>query len=273
MINLRQLWVYPVKSLRGIELDQSLIGSQGLAYDRQWMLVMPNGRFVTQRQLPQMALINTALDDHNLTLSCDGHGSVDIPLHHPAGCDITATVWRDTVAVQEASEEASRWLTRTLNAPQPLRLVRMAPAHQRQHINPERFGPDHHTLFADAAPFLIANLASLQELNRHLQAKGQAAVDIRRFRPNLVIDGLPAFAEHSMKQLTLGEFQFTMVDHCERCIITTIDPDTATKDPAMATYKHLAEINPMPDNPKAPAFGVNATLGSSAKTLIQTVNG
>jgi uncharacterized protein YcbX len=266
---IHQLWVYPVKSLRGIELQHSAISQQGLAHDRQWMLVMPNGRFVTQRQVPHMALINTAISGQNLILSQAGKGSVEIPMEQTSGEIFDGTVWRDSVEVQEASEAASHWLTETLKAPQPLKLVRMKPDYQRQHCNPERFGREHHTHFADAAPFLIANQASLDALNQHLESKGRDPVDIRRFRPNIVIEGLPAFSEHNLTEIELGGVKFKLVDHCERCTITTINPDTAAKDPNQETYKYLAEINAMPDNPKAPAFGVNATLISPETNTIQ----
>lgn len=137
---IHQLWVYPVKSLRGIELQHSAISQQGLAHDRQWMLVMPNGRFVTQRQVPHMALINTAISGQNLILSQAGKGSVEIPMEQTSGEIFDGTVWRDSVEVQEASEAASHWLTETLKAPQPLKLVRMKPTTSANTATPSALG-------------------------------------------------------------------------------------------------------------------------------------
>ncbi len=266
-LKLEQLIVYPVKSLRGIVVEQWPISEQGLAFDRHWMLVMPNGRFVTQRQLPQMALIDTAIEGSQLILSLSGYGSVSVPLKSSNNQSdrFSAQVWRDECDVHEASEAASQWLNKALQPPQPLRLVRMSDNAQRPQSQPERFGAETRTLFADAAPFLIANTSSLDALNRHLQSKGyideaRPEKDMRRFRPNLVVSGLDAFDEHNYQSLQLNGFNFRLVDHCERCIITTINPDTADKDPDMETYRELAKINPMPEKPKAPAFGVNATL-------------
>lgn len=263
-IQLRQLNFYPVKSLRGITVDSWPLTPLGLQYDRHWMLVNKKGRFITQRQLPAMALIDTALEDEGdeprLLLSRSGKGGVEIPLSAATGDVQQAQIWRDTAEVREASVEASNWLTEALESPQPLKLVRMLDGARRSQSQAERFGADTRVQFPDAAPFLIANSASLDALNLHLQSQDLPSVDMRRFRPNLVIEGLPAFAEHKLTELQLGKLSFTMVDHCERCVITTINPDTAEKDMNMATYRALAEINPMPDNPASPAFAVNATL-------------
>lgn len=270
---LEQLIVYPVKSLRGITVDDWPISEQGLAFDRHWMLVMPNGRFVTQRQLPQMALIDTAIEGSQLILSRTGHGAVSVPLQptlqpqadtqHSENNPFVAQVWRDQCDVEEACTAASSWLNQVLQPPQPLRLVRMRQGAERPQSQPQRFGADTRVQFADAAPFLIANQASLQALNNHLADKQIAPRDMRRFRPNLIISGLDAFAEHTLDRLDLNGVGFDLIDHCERCIITTIDPDTAAKEPDMQTYRELAQINPMPNNSKAPAFGVNATLRRS----------
>ncbi len=263
-IHLRQLNFYPVKSLRGISVDSWPLTPLGLQYDRHWMLINKKGRFITQRQLAGMALIDTALEhdvgEPRLLLSRSGKGSVQIPFAAATGDVQQAQIWRDTAEVREASTEASNWLTEALESPQPLKLVRMLDGARRSQSQAERFGADTHVQFPDAAPFLIANQASLDALNQHLQSQGLPTVDMRRFRPNLVIEGLPAFAEHKLTELQLGDLSFTMVDHCERCVITTIDPDTAERDMNMATYRALAEINPMPGDPKAPAFAVNATL-------------
>ncbi|MYM63135.1 MOSC domain-containing protein [Pseudomaricurvus sp. HS19] len=261
-IHIEQLYIYPVKSLRGIAVNNWPVTPQGLLYDRQWMLVMPNGRFVSQRQLPQMALIDTALEDGSLLLSRDGHGQVSLPLSPSAeGLVRPAAVWDDNCIVTEASAEASAWLTQVLQAPRPLTLVQLAPGHQRLQSQPERFGADTHTQFADAAPFLVAASSSLAALNQTLQQRQLAAVDMRRFRPNIVLSGLQPFEEHQLSQLRHGDgSRLWLRDHCERCIITTIDPDTAVKDPRREPYPTLASINAMPGKPRAAAFGVNATV-------------
>ncbi len=271
-VTLEQIVLYPVKSLRGIDVKQWPLTPQGLQYDRHWMLVMPNGRFVSQRQIPAMTLINTAIEQESLILSADGHGEVRLPLvsHHNSEV-LSATIWRDPCDVVEASEAASAWLNEVLKPAKPLRLVSMADDFIRPQSQPERFGEHTFTAFADAAPYLVANTASLERLNQRLDQQQLTTVDMRRFRPNLVVSGLDAFAEHQVASLLHSDgIALDLRDHCERCIMTTIDPDSAQKDADMEPFKTLIDLNPMPDNPKAPAFAVNAIL-ETPRNLIWSV--
>ncbi|GAB3094574.1 MOSC domain-containing protein [Aestuariicella hydrocarbonica] len=264
-VHIEQLTLYPVKSLRGIQVNDWPVTEEGLQFDRHWMLVMPNGRFITQRQLPRMSLIDTAIDGDHLVLSAASKGEVKLPLQYTQTLNsqpvFSATVWRDECDVVEAAAAASAWLNQALRPPQPLRLVAMAHDHQRVQSQPERFGANTHTRFADAAPFLVANNASLAALNHALTGKGMQPVDMRRFRPNIVLSGLEAFTEHQVSQLQRDDgLCLQLRDHCERCIMTTIDPDSGEKSADMEPYHTLASLNAMPDNPKAAAFAVNATL-------------
>ncbi len=268
-LTLEKIVVYPVKSLRGIDVKQWPLTPQGLQYDRHWMLVMPNGRFVSQRQIPTMSLIDTAIEQESLILSADGHGEVRLPLvkHHSSEV-LSATIWRDQCDVVEASEAASAWLNEVIKPVKPLRLVSMADGFIRPQSHPERFGEHTFTAFADAAPYLVANTASLERLNQQLDKQQMTGVDMRRFRPNLVVSGLGAFEEHRVRGLQHKDgVALELRDHCERCIMTTIDPDSGQKAPDMEPFKTLIGLNPMPDNPKAPAFAVNATLESPGNTI------
>lgn len=268
-VTLEKITVYPVKSLSGIDVKQWPLTPQGLQYDRHWMLVMPNGRFVSQRQIPAMTLINTAIEQESLILSADGHGEVRLPLvRHHSGEVLSATIWRDQCDVVEASEAASAWLNNVLKPANPLRLVSMADDFIRPQSHPERFGEHTFTAFADAAPFLVANTASLERLNQQLDKQQMASVDMRRFRPNFVISGLGAFEEHKVLGLQHEDgVALNLRDHCERCIMVTIDPNTGHKAADMEPFKTLIDLNPMPGNPKAPAFAVNATLESARNTI------
>lgn len=265
-LRIEQLTIYPVKSLRGIQVDDWPMTAEGLLYDRHWMLVMPNGRFVTQRQLPRMALIDTRIDGDDLVLNAANKGEVRLPLQTAENTQqntFTANIWRDNCEVVEAAKDASAWLNQVLQPPKPLRLVAMADDHQRAQSQPERFGEETHTRFADAAPLLIANTASLDALNRALKNKTMSTVDMRRFRPNIVLSGVDAFAEHQLDDLQREDgLTLQLRDHCERCVMTTIDPDTGEKSADMEPYHTLATLNPMPGNPKAAAFAVNATLAA-----------
>jgi hypothetical protein len=116
----------------------------------------------------------------------------------------------------------------------------------------------------------VANEASLQTLNEHLEAAGHQAVPMNRFRPNIVVKGLEAFAEHKLSRLQGDDFSLGLRHPCERCVVTTIDQNTAEKDPARQPFKTLREINPMPGKKPAPAFGHNAILLQGEQSTLKT---
>ena len=186
----------------------------------------------------------------------------------PQSTPFTATVWKDSCQVVDEGEAASAWLARALPEAGPLRLVRMHLGSQRPQSKPELLGTNTYTFFADAAPFLIANQASLEDLNRHLTHYNITAVTMERFRPNIVLGDLNAFAEHRIHSLAHNNYQFTLCYPCQRCVIPTIDIDSGLRHPQQQPFSLLAEINAMPDNAKAPAFGENAILASGDNAQI-----
>lgn len=285
-VSITQLFIYPVKSLAGIAVERWPASATGFKHDREFMLVDERGRFITQRQEPRMALIHTSLDQsgNTLTLSCEGLQAPPLTLSDKPTVNtppvFMAKIWSDDVEVCEPCPEISIWLSQRLN--RAVRLVALAA--RRPQSQPERFGADSHTVFADAAPYLVANQASLDALNHELLEQGKESVDIRRFRPNIVVSGEPkAFAEHALTALQKSAipglpngYRLSLVDHCQRCVITTIDPDKGARDDDMTVFKTLARINQMPQPPSAeprskaaPAFAVNALLAGGHNTIIQ----
>jgi hypothetical protein len=262
------LFVYPVKSMKGIALQEAMLTPTGLEHDRRWMVVRPDGRFVTQRDEPRLALIHTRLDARGVTLSRDGHGSLLIPFESTGGGPLQTRVWKDDCAAQDEGDEVSGWLSAALGSSEPLRLVRMAAGFERPQSQPQRFGVGTTTVFADAAPFLVANESSLERLNRELDAQGHAPVPMNRFRPNIVVRGLPPFAEHRAATLGGAGWSIALVDHCVRCLVTTVDQDTAQRDPAREPLQTLRRLNPAPGEKSPPAFAQNAVLGSGAGARI-----
>jgi uncharacterized protein YcbX len=239
--------------------------------DRRWMIVMPNGRFVTQRQLPKMALISTLLDDRGLTLSSPQlapNESITVALD-AQGEQLPGTIWRDQCQLMDVSPAAGAWLSKVLTSPQPLNLVTMAPKFERQQSQTERFG-DAAAIFADAAPYLIANRDSLEILNQLLEAEDHPPVTMERFRPNIVVEGLGPFKEHDYRRLHCsgGNYTLQLHDHCERCIVITNDPESGVMHPHKEPYPTLARLNPNPDNKIAPVFGVNASLSDGENICI-----
>lgn len=260
IVTVTGIHVYPVKSMRGISLEEAVLTPKGLAGDRQWMVAEPDGRFVTQRDKPELALVATNVDDSGVTLSMPGHGSITVPYQMHDGERVSSRVWKDACETVDQGREVSAWLTRALASATPLRLLAMSPGFKRPLHKAPLLGEGTTTGFADAAPFLVANEASLAELNSRLEAAAIPAVPMNRFRPNIVISGVEAFAEHRLQSLEAPDYQLDMRFPCERCMVTTIDQDTAEKHPQAQPFKTLALINPMPGSKRAPAFAENAVL-------------
>ena len=272
---INQLAIYPVKSLRGYSIQSTLLTPQGLQYDRQWMIINAKNQFVTQRKLPTMVLVHTHIDNGVLTLSTPQQQhlpplniNIDTPSHHDStSAPIHATIWKDSCAVLDEGPKASEWLSQALHTDQTLRLVRMA-NHPRPQSKPELLGEQTHTLFADAAPFLITNTASLDALNTQLHKHSIDPVTMERFRPNIVLTGLHAFAEHQIRGFTHSHYSINHCYPCQRCIMPTIDVDTGIRHPQQQPFSLLADINAMPNNPKAPAFGENGILDRGDNNMI-----
>jgi len=255
-----QLFIYPVKSVSGIALDKAELTRFGLKHDRQWMVVRPDGQFVTQRELPGLARVQTSLVEDGVELSMPGSGKITISGSTKKGAPVDSNVWKDACKTIDQGDEISQWLTRALKSNSPLRLVAMKPGFNRSLKKSDLLGNDTSTLFADAAPFLVANQGSLDALNTVLNSRQLNPVPMNRFRPNIVVKGLDAFAEHSLQEISCSTYTLSMCYPCERCVVTTIDQATGQKDPRMQPFKTLVELNPMPGKKRAPAFAENTVL-------------
>jgi hypothetical protein len=219
LITVASLHVYPVKSCRGVELDTARLTEAGLEHDREWMIVTPEGRFVTQREQPRLALISTSLDDQQLHLSAPGAPGVTVPFDFD-GEPMQVTVWRDRCQAHDQGEVAARWLSDVLG--RPLRLVRFDPACRRPSDTAWTDGVDAVSRFSDGFALLAISLASLADLNARLATP----LPMNRFRPNLVLDGLPPYGEDALGDLTVGGARLRRVKPCTRCSITTTNQAT-----------------------------------------------
>jgi hypothetical protein len=219
VITLASLHVYPVKSCRGVEVREARLTAAGLEHDREWLVVTPQGRFVTQREEPRLALVVAALVDGALLLSSAGAGVVAVPLDL-RGRELEATVWRDRCAAFDQGDEAARWLSGLLG--RPLRLVRFD--HTRPRLSDPAWtgGLAAPSLFSDGYALLAISRASLADLNARLATP----LPMDRFRPNLVLDGLPAYGEDDLGDLVAGPARLRRVKACTRCSITTTDQAT-----------------------------------------------
>lgn len=232
-MNLSSLWIYPLKAVRGLALDEAVAETRGLAGDRRWMLVDEAGRFLSQRSHPRLALVTTQFTEDGLLVAADGLAALPVP-RPDAAPSLDVTVWGDTVPAIPVSDEADAWFSRYLGV--PCRLVYM-PEQARRPVDPAYASGDHHVSFADGFPILLIGTASLADLNARLDTP----VTMQRFRPNLVVETDQPFVEDTWRRIQLGEVVLDLVKPCARCTVTTIDPDRGEKgkEPlrTLATYR------------------------------------
>jgi uncharacterized protein YcbX len=218
------LHVYPVKSCRGIDLDEGLVERRGFTLDRRFMVVDPAGTFRTQRKDPALARVAVHLDGDVLALEHEQEGELHLELAEAAeGERRQVRVWRSVVEAVDQGEEAAEFLTAALGAPS--RLVYM-PDDSRRPVNREHAASaDDEVGFADGYPFLVTNVASLDAL----QAQMDEHVPMARFRPNIVIEGAEPWAEDHWPLLRIGELELVHTRDCTRCAITTTDQHTGER--------------------------------------------
>lgn len=217
-VSVKQLYIYPVKSLAGIPLDQSNVDSMGLQYDRRWMVVSPEGNFITQRTDPKMALINTSLTDGRLTLSMANKEAHEVPLTTANSEQMDVVVWKDSLTASKVGAETDAWLSDALGI--ACHLVYIEEDVVRQ-CDLDFSDEGDRTGFADGFPILIVSEESLKDLNDKLESP----VDMRRFRPNIVVTGFDAFAEDKLSLFSIGDIPMKGVKICSRCPMPMNDPD------------------------------------------------
>jgi uncharacterized protein len=220
-VQLSGLFVYPIKACAGIALEAAEVVERGLADDRRYMLVDRTGTFVTQREVPRLCLVKTALEREQLLVSALGKASLVLPRRPPPGIELERHVYQvwDDFGNALRHPEGSRWFSEFLN--DEVNLVYM-PDSERRRVNPKRARPDDIVSFADGYPLLLISEASLADLNQRLAEP----VEMRRFRPNLVITGCEPYAEDGFTELQIGGLAFRGVKRCERCVVTTVNPET-----------------------------------------------
>ena len=270
MIRITSLHIYPVKSLRGIDLQESILEVRGLEYDRTWMVSDATGKFITQRHYAAMATIRTEITEEHLILHHPKHASLEIPLAAQNLTTDDVIIWDDQVRAIDEGEEASRWLTAILGVidGKGVRMFRFAPEHIRPVKQKHLKGEDAHTAFADGFPFLVTSEASLDALNQQLEQKGASPVGMDRFRPNIVIEGVDPFQEDQIQSLTNSRYALGLRKPCQRCHVTTIDQQTGQKIEPKEPLRTLVQMNTQPEL-EGGHFGQNAVLLSGEGETIR----
>jgi uncharacterized protein len=256
------LHLHPIKSCAGIAVEEALLIETGFDHDRAWMVVDGDGAFVTQRQLPKMALVKPTLRASDLVLRAPGMLALHLRLDTvEAPCQVR--VWKDSVAAYDMGDLAAQWFSDFLG--QRVRVARFDRAGRRLADTKWTDPFEAETAFADGFPLLVTSTASLAELNRRLLAGGHDAVSMQRFRPNIVLDGLPdAHGEDFIDELTIespdGPVLLKLVKPCGRCTIPDVDPASAAQGHSVADT--LAAYRAEPRIGGGLAFGMNAIIVS-----------
>ena len=258
------LFIYPVKSLRGYAVPAAELDALGFVGDRRFLVVDASDKFLTQRALPRMALIETKLAAGTLTLSADGAGGISVPTASDparpaealakAGVPLrTVSIWKsEGLQAEDCGEPAAAWLSGFLG--QTCRLVRIGEKFSRPVLKSAARPGDVFT-FADGAPFLAISEASVAELNDRIQENHGEPVPMNRFRPNIVVNGCAAFAEDAWTRFRIGDSVFLNAGRSERCIITTTDQFTGAR--GKEPLKTMATFRRDPANPTAVHFAIN----------------
>lgn len=231
-IILAGIYVYPIKSLAGISLSSAHAMEKGLTYDRRWMLVDQTNRLITIRDHHPLALIRPEINHNVLYVRMKGHLPLPLPVKNIEGPEVEVTVWEDTCKAIEVSEEANAWFTHVTGI--PCKLVWMPEGSPRP-IKKKWAIQDENVSFADGYPYLIAGKPALEDLNEKIGYP----LSMRRFRPNLVFTGGKPHEEFLWRKFRVGENLFYGLKPCERCVVTTVDPDTANqgKEPLLTLSK------------------------------------
>lgn len=248
--------IYPVKSAAGIALQTAEAQLRGLKFDRRWMITDLRGKFMTQRQFPRMALIQTQIEAGGLLLSAAGMESIAItPTENPL---VKVEVWGDRAQAIPADPAVNVWLSKFLD--RPCQLVYMPEDEIRSVDRKYAVNQRDHVSFADGFPYLLISEASLADLNRRLELP----LPMNRFRPNFVVSGCEPFAEDAWKRIRIGSIEFHLVKLCSRCAVTTVDQATGIQgqEPlaTLGTYRRqkgkiLFGQNLVPENEGTIALG------------------
>ena len=250
-VTLAAINIYPVKGLKGVALTQSRCTERGLKHDRRWMVVDPEGMFLSQREHPSMATIWTDVDGAELRLSAPDAGEVTVPLVPGDGAPMKVQVWNSVCDAISVSRTADQWLCDALGM--ECRLVYMPDSTHRP-SNPRYAGAGPLVSFADGYAYLAIGEASLADLNARLLAKGHAALPMNRFRPNFVIAGSAPYAEDEWGEVRIGSAVLRGVKPCGRCQVTTTDQATGE----VRGPEPLATLSEYRDSPEfGLMFGMN----------------
>ncbi|PDS36376.1 MOSC domain-containing protein [Rhizobium anhuiense] len=258
------LFIYPLKSARGIALPAADIDAYGLPGDRRAMITDAQGHFITQRELPDLARIEVRPEANAFRLLMQGKPDISVQPPQPEN-RMDVTVWKSAVSAAVADPESNRQLSEWLG--REVRLV-FFDGQARRTANAEWAGEGTPVTFTDGYQILVTTTGSLKALNADLAAHGEGSVGMERFRPNIVIDTDEAWPEDRWAAIEIAGIRFDLVKPCSRCIMTTQDHLTGSREgpnpmPAMGRIRMSADRR-VP----GPLFGWNVTPRGSGRITV-----
>lgn len=268
MPHIKSITTYPIKSCAGIDLEHCPVLSDGLKLDREWMLIDENGRFLSQRQTPKLALVKPKISTDGEELIVSALGMQDQALPDASAIGLSeqhylVRLWRDDVRVIDAGPLASEWFSDFLGVKS--RLVRFDGNAERL-VDPNWTSGRSTTRLTDGFPFLVIGQGSLDDLNSRLASRGVEPVEMKRFRPNIVVEGWEPFEEDYIGSICIevdeAEIILRFCKPCTRCIVTTIDqasgePRASSPHEPLDTLSLYRRNRRMED---AIVFGQNAVI-------------
>jgi uncharacterized protein YcbX len=267
-VRVASLYVHPVKSCAGISVPEALLIETGFEFDRAWMLVDESGVFVTQRELPRLALVRPQLRHADMVLRAPGMLALHIALD-AVEAPTRVRVWKDEVAAYDMGDLTAQWFSDFTG--RKLRLVRFDPEQKRLSSRQWTGDIEAENAFSDGYPVLVTSAAALDDLNERLAAKGLPPAAMSRFRPNLVLDGLDAHGEDFLDEIRFdtdeGPIRLKLVKPCARCTIPGVDPETGEQgfEPGdtLSAYRTDSRLD------GAITFGMNAVLLEGVERLLK----
>jgi len=272
MVQITDLFIYPVKSLKGIALKESITALRGLQYDREWMVTTSDYEFITQREIPLMSTIEVSIDSDDLMLSSKNNIKFKVPLLSSNITLIKTSVWGDICDAYDEGDDVSLWLTNLLGQykGKSLRLVRYAS--QGLRLVPSKYldGMEAQSAFSDQFPYLITSWESLDKLNEGLIKNGSKVAEMDRFRPNIVVKGIDDLEKKTSQNLLCQKsgYNFGLRKPCKRCKIITINQDDGKIDDPKEPLATLTSLR-FSDEIRGAFFGQNAILLSNKNYILK----
>ena len=272
MVQITDLFIYPVKSLKGISLNTSETSLRGLKFDREWMITNSDYEFITQREIEAMSTIEVSIDSDALTLSLKNNTKHTIPLDSIKSAPIKASVWGDNCDAYDEGDDVALWLTSVLGQykGKSLRLVRYAKQGVRPVPSKYLEGMEAQSAFSDQFPYLVTSWESLDKLNKGLIKNGSQVAKMNRFRPNIVVKGIEDLEKKTSQNFLCQQsgYSFGLRKPCKRCKIITINQDDGKIDNPKEPLATLTSLR-FSDAINGAFFGQNAILLSTRNYILK----